>query len=300
MSRSDIFQEEVNFLNGLSNAQKAVLIDKLNLASEIPGTIYFVDGTNGDDSNDGLLWTSAYASINGALDNGSAGDRFYLAPGDYDEGEEVAITLDDISIIGSGDFNRNVSLLLSDTASHHLITVNANNVKLVGLGLTQTKDTYDAIRIASTVSSYKTRISGCRFDGYGQGEYAVHTGTTYDSPDVVVDNCVFRSWQTACIYANATRDIYKNNIFLTTAAKIGINYVPTTGSRPDGLILDNRFLTTDSTSAVGVSLTGTPTAGTLMIDGNKFVNFADDDHCISARTGYTGLNYLGVTAIPIT
>jgi len=84
------------------------------------------------------------------------------------------------------------------------------------------------------------------------------------------------------------------------ANSIGVEDPQNAASRPDRWILDNRFKALNATNSQGIKITNTPTAGYLMIDGNRFINFADDDHCISKRTGYTGLNYHGVTAIPIT
>lgn len=242
-----------------------------------------------------------FTSLKAAVDSAKAWDTIkVMTGGDYDDGEVINITVEGLKILGPGISNHNTALVLGSSASHHLITINANHVEIAGLGFTQTKNGYDAIRVATTVDVYKCHIHDCRFDGYGQGEYGIHTGTTYDSPDIVIENNVFRSWQTAGIYANATRDLIRNNEFIVATALKGIDYIPNAGSRPDGRIYDNRFFTADGTNAVGISVTNTPTAGTLNIDGNKFQYFADNDHCISKRTGYTNLNYLGITAIAIT
>ena len=239
-------------------------------------------------SGNGKSRSNAFATITEALAIADDNDTIYIAPGDYDEGAALAITQDGLKMKGGGIDNHNSVLILSDTASHHLMTINANMVEIDGVGFTQTKDTYDAIRIASTVSSYKTWIHNCRFDGYGAGEYAIHTGTTYDSPDLVVENCVFRSWQTACIYANATRDIYRNNTFWVTSSKTGIQYVPTTGSRPDGKIVDNDFAGITNTTTTCIAMTGTPTAGNLML-GRNYV-YGTPDVTIEAEANTSGTN----------
>lgn len=238
--------------------------------------VWYVDTNKTVDvTGNGTTWTEAFLTITEALAAAGDNDVIFVAPGDYDEGAALAVTQDGLKIIGPGNDHQNVVLILSDTASHHLMTIDANNVEIAGLGFTQTKDNYNGIVLAGTEASYKVHIHDCRFDGYSAGEYAIKCDDTNDAPDLLVENCVFRSWQTACIYANATRDIYRNNKFLVTTAKTGIVYVPDAGDRPDGLIYENYFLGASGTTTVGVSLSNTPTAGLLLISQNYFAGTWD-------------------------
>jgi parallel beta-helix repeat protein len=48
-----------------------------------PGTIYYVDGVNGDDSNTGLSWAAAVKSIQKGIDLTSSGDEVWVADATY-------------------------------------------------------------------------------------------------------------------------------------------------------------------------------------------------------------------------
>ena len=224
-------------------------------------------------AGDGLCLQSAYKTILAAEAASAANYTINVMPGDYEELASINMNVAGVTLKGPGRDNQNQAMIYVADSSWHAMTINAHNVTIDGMGFTVNKDTYDAIRVASTVSTYKTTIKNCRFDGYGAGEYAIHTGTTYDSPDIVVENCLFRSWQTACIYANATRGIYRDNVVLVTDAKIGFEHIPTTGSRPDQLYYDNIFRGARTTE-IGLKITNSPTAGTWAVARNIFVNCA--------------------------
>lgn len=255
------------------------------------GDVWYVNGDISVSAG-GESFSTAFKTISEAISRAGDDDVIFVAPGDYEEGDPIAITQNNLKIFGPGIDNQNVAMILVSDSSNHAMTINANNVEIAGLGFTVNKDTYSAIMVSTTASKYKTHIHHCRFDGYGQGEYAVHTGTTYDSPDIVVEHCVFRSWQTAAIYANATRGIYRNNVFLVDAAKIGIEVVPTTSSRSDQVIKDNVFRGANSTDT-GIKITNSPNENALTIDGNKVYNCATPITESKYTSWYDG-NYLGV------
>ena len=149
-------------------------------------------------------------------------------------------------------------------------------------------DTYDGVVISGTTSSYKVRISGCRFDGWS-GEYGIRTAG--DSPDLVIENCLFRSWNTAAIQVNCTRAMIRNNVIHTVAAKIGIEHVPTGGNRPDTVIMDNVIKGVNSTDT-GIKITGTPTESMFVMTGNRVINCAVPV-TLSKYTSWYDNNYWG-------
>lgn len=254
--------------------------------------IWFVDANNGADTQGGRSWDKAVATITKGLTLAGDYDVILVAPGDYEELETQNITEAYLQIYGPGIDNQHVAMVYVADSSQHAFTVNAHNVVISGLGFTVNEDGYDAIRVSTTASYHKTTISNCRFDGYGAGEYAIHTGTTFDSPDIVVQNCVFRSWQTACVYANATRGVYRNNHLITVAAKIGFNVVPTTGSRPDQVFKDNVIQGKNSTDT-GFYFTGSPTESMLTMTGNSVTHCATPVTLSKYTSFYEG-NYWGV------
>lgn len=288
--RRALGSKAVSAATGAISTTKSALayIKQLVNRSAIVGRRYYVDASV-TASGAGSSWATAFKTITEAIAVATtAGDVIYVAPGDYDEGAVIAVATHDLKIIGPGIDNHNSALIWSSSASHHLMTINANNVEISGLGFTQTKDTYDAIRVASTADTYKCHIHHCRFDGYGQGEFAVHTGTTKDSPDIVVENCVFRSWQTSAIYANATRDIYRNNIFHVTTDKNGIDYIPNASSRPDGVIVDNLFSGVANATTTGIKFTAVPNNGTCTVARNMMAGTFDVT--ITQTASHLGVN----------
>lgn len=219
--------------------------------------------------------SKVYNTISDAKANCTSFDRIIVAPGDYDEGAVINITEEGLKILGPGISNQNVAMILGDSATHILMTVNAHNVEIAGLGFTQTK-ARTAITLSTTASYYKCHIHDCRFDGWGTATYGVKTdGTdgTYDSPDVVIEDCVFRSFATAAIYSNATRGLYQHNSIWTAAGTIGINHIPTTSNRPGTKIFENDIQGVNSTDT-GIKLTGTPDAGAVSILRNNVLGCA--------------------------
>lgn len=263
-----------------------------------PGTKWYAKSSVAS-SGDGTSWETAFKTITEVVAAAAAGDMIVL-DGEFDEGAAVTITKQ-LIIVGQNPSRNGYPTMVYNSSSHELFIVKANNVEIRNIGFVQTQ-AKEAIKIGDTAGQayYKLYIAGCKFDLYGAGTYAIASGDTADAPDIHIQDCLFRSFATAAILSNWTRARIDNNTFIVPTAKTGIVHSPNGGSRPDTQILDNEFITPDNTNGVGITVTNTPTAGTLLVHGNQFVYFADNDHCISKRTGYTGLNYLGITAIAIT
>jgi hypothetical protein len=218
---------------------------------------------------------AVYTTLSAANTAASDWDVIKLSGGDFDEGAVVNITNQGLKIFGPGNANQHTSMLLASAANHIILTINAHNVEIAGVGFTQT-NAKSAIEISTTASYHKCHIHDCRFDGYGAGTYGVKTdGTngTYDSPDVIIENNRFHSWQTAAIYLNATRAVCRNNLVHTVAAKIGIELVPTTSNRPGTFITDNYVMGVNSTDT-GIKITNSPDAGTYFIAKNYILGCA--------------------------
>jgi len=240
-----------------------------------PGNVWYVNSSVSI-SGDGKTWGGAFKTIAEAVDTaGSNGDVIYVAPGDYEISEPIDITTNNLKIIGlNKSYNDYVALVYNDDA-FDIFSVDANNVSIIGLGISTVDDAGVGIAIAGTTTSYKCYIANCRFDGWGKGTYAITCDDTQDAPDLTIEDCYFRSWETGCIYANATRTLIRNNTFKVTVDTTGIQYVPTGGTRPDGIIDGNRFFGVANASTTAIAMTGTPTAGTLMIVDNKLAGTWD-------------------------
>lgn len=233
-----------------------------------PGKTWFVDsGVNANGT--GASWDLAFKTIAAAISAaGEEGDTIYVAPGDYSISTALAVNKDNLSIIGLGRMPNDYKALIYSSAAINLMNIDANCVSIIGLGFSTAGGAGIGIDIAATTASYKTYIANCRFDGWAQGTYGVNVGNTADAPDCTIENCWFNSWATACINANATRDTYRYNTFFVAADTSGIIYVPTTGTRPMGLIDNNYFCGVTSATTAAISFTGAPTVGTVMLMNN--------------------------------
>lgn len=265
------------------------------------GTVYFCDWDNGSDSNDGSSWATPFKSITQALTVATSYDTIYVKQGIYLEGATLNITQAGLKLIGVQSSEMHFGQPSIHThGTETLITINANQVEIANLSF-HDQGAGTSVEVASASTAiWRTHIHDCFFGGNATALIGIDAGLTPDAPFTVIERCYFQHYETAGIHLNAFNSTVRNCIFQIGTGNYGIQYHPDTADRPYGYLLDNRFITTDSTNAVGISVENTPTAGMLYIDGNRFVGFADNDHCISKRTGYTGLNYLGITAIAIT
>lgn len=239
-----------------------------------PGNVWFVDSTNGSDTtNQGKSWADAFASIATAVDAaGSNGDTIYVAPGDYVISEAIDITTNNLKIIGPNKSCNDYSALVYSSAAIDIFTIDANNVSIVGLGISTVGGNGNGITIAGTTASYKCYIAHCRFDGYGKTGTGIKCDSTQDQPDLVVEHCLFREWSAAAIDHNATRAMYRYNLINVKAGGIGIDCKPTGGNRPDTWIYGNLILGSNSTDT-GIKIASTePTDGTLAIFNNTVTN----------------------------
>ena len=272
------------------------------------GNTWFVvggeSGTIGSNSNDGKTWDTAWATLTYALTQVTAHDTIYVSTGSASatllEGATLAITTTGLKIIGVQTSPHTFGMPSIHThGTETLITINATGVEIANLSF-HMQGAGTCIANGTTAATWRTHIHDCYFGGNDTALIGIDAGGTYDAPFTVIENCHFQGFKTEAINLNAFNSMVKGCLFLVGTADIGINYVPNGADRPFGYILDNRFTTTDSTDAVGINVANTPTAGYLYVDGNRFQNFASNNACISKRTGYTGLNYLGITAIAIT
>jgi hypothetical protein len=258
------------------------------------GDIYYVDGTNGADSNSGKSREFAVATIAHALSLAGDWDTIVVAAGDYEE-ENLSITQRGLHLLG--DVNENIgrkSPVLIGDDNYPIITVAAHDVVIAGLGFVQTT-AYPIIYVGVVAAMWRTLIRDCYFDGYGTATYLIQLGAASGAGEAVgaeVKHCKFYSIGTAGVYNNSENTTVEECLFNIGTAKTGILDVPDGSDRPDRWYLNNKFMTTDSTNGVGISFSNTPTKGTVCIAGSRFVNFADKTKCSTLRTGYlAGDNY---------
>lgn len=266
------------------------------------GKVYYVDSSISA-SGSGGSWAAAFKTITEAIAVASTNDVIYLAPGDYDEGALVTITQSGLKIIGSNPTSNGYpTLWMASAADHILLKVKANNVEISNIGFVQTNAKV-TIAIGDTPGQayYKLFIHGCKFDGWGTSTYAISAGNStaaandqVDAPDIHVDDCLFRSFATACIQENFTRAKYTNNVFIVPVDTIGIS-VKKTGSDRGNLVIDeNRFCGVANASTTAIKFAGNIDAGINMVTRNLLTGTWDVT--ITATTGAPGCqNFEGST-----
>lgn len=278
-----------------TNQQK--LLNLLYDSQKIQGEVWFVDSVNGSDNYTGSTWLRPKATLAAMVAAASAGDKIII------KGEPVetdVVTIDKKLILEGLNSDNNVyPTMFYNTGDYPILSIEANEVEIRNIGFVQ-NHANPAISVGNGAAVYKTVIENCKFDLYATGTYGIASPATEDAPDITIKNCLFRSFATAGILSNWTRAKIEDCRFIVGTALSGIVHSPDTGSRPDTHILNCKFITTDSTNGIGITVTNTPTDGMLFVDGCTFANFADDDHCCSKRTGYVGLNWNGITGLSIT
>ncbi len=268
------------------------IVSELIKVPKAVGTCYFCDWDSGSDTaNTGLTWASPYKSITKALTVAGNYATIYVKQGIYLEGATLAVTQAGLRIIGV--LNHHAQFGQPSIHTHGvetLMTINANQVELANLAF-HDQGAGTSVALGTTTATWRTHIHDCFFGGNDTALYGVDMNGLMDSPNTVVERCYFAGYKTAAIHFSSHESTVRDCIFQIRTADTGILYASNSADRPYGNILNCKFFSSDSTDSIGISVSNTPTAGLLMVDGNSFVNFASDDKCISKRTGYTGLNY---------
>lgn len=305
--------------------QKGVLYSSV-ISSENPiGDTYYVRNT-GNDGNNGLSVDACFLTLSRAVAVAGDWDNIIvLQPTDGANYLVEAVSAVDDANIPINVTQRGLKILGGMTSPHTLggptihthvaaadiLTINAHNVEIAGINWqNQAAGGGRRIAVGTTASSSgwtKTHIHDCSIYGVGTA-YAIvgiDVGAighgSIDAPNTVIERCYFLYCGGSSIeWSAGYGSMIKDCVFQVADGSNGIFYYTNTLDRPFAFILNNKFVT-NSTSAVGINVYQTPTAGDLMIDGNVFVNFADDAHCISKLLDhYCGLNYNGEHVMALT
>ena len=273
-----------------------------------PGNPIFVDPVGGDDAWDGTFPVHQASTLEGPkLTFGAAlvvavdRDVILVGYGDLTE-DNLVITQRGLKVFGpdSSGLQRGGALFIGTTKD--ILTIKAHDVELAGLGFYQT-GAKACISIAENPAHYwRTHIHHNGFSGEA-GSWGIRAGAVAaEAPYTIVEWCRFYNLLAGAIRLNSSMMVVQDCLFDVPNGAIGIEDVPNGSSRPDRSILRNKFKALGAT-AVGIQVTNTPDPGQLLIDDNRFAGFADAAHCCdvsgSGKTGLMGLNYFGITAIPI-
>ena len=279
------------------------------------GDVWYVRDDGADTGNSGRTPAQAFLTLEHAVhDLAGDWDKIILLPstdcnpylveatqGQDDANIPITVTQTGLKIFGG----QPTRYMWGSPAIHTHTTTTIMNIdaNMVEIGFLSFHDQGAGIslQIGEGAVAWRAYIHDCHFGGNNTATYGIDMGALHDAPFTVVERCYFQGYAEAGIRSNAYYSVVKDCDFEVYAAKYGILHSATGGNRPGTRIIDNRFSTRDGTSAVGIEVSGTPTIGMLFVDGNRFVNFNNEAHCISKGTlkGYNGVNYFGATLMTV-
>lgn len=240
-----------------------------------PGTFFYVDGSNGLDTNDGLSPETPFLTVTAALAACTTAQNDYIFILSYPstapatETFPIVINKSHIHLIGIPDqaSRRNVCLFCQDGGVNTIdLGDDADDCEIAGIEFGAT--TAACIHTDSpTPFTCRAHIHDCEFGWIRtcqDGIYIVAGGA--DTPHWLIENNRFgENCTRAGIYNdyNGTRSFYRNNFFKVASGAVGVYlHGLCTGHI---FVLDNYFQVTDN--AAGEAITTSATA-TGMATGN--------------------------------
>lgn len=176
----------------LSNGQRTT-IDGLPVVLT-DGNVYFVNGTDGNNNNDGKSIDSAKATITAGLGlvTDLNNDIIFVAPGFYNE--TVTVNKSRATLVGLG--GRGATAIQTATVGAEGMQVTAPDVTLINIGV-EAEDTADyALNVHGNIGVHadgvrRFRAFGCKFEG-PTGTVVLLDGDADDNVgDVLFDDCEF-------------------------------------------------------------------------------------------------------------
>lgn len=252
----------VSFTQGAAGA--GIIVKKDN-------TIWYVDSSQSTSGN-GKTPKTAFITLAEAVTAAAAWDVILIMPNTIETvaAAGIEISKEGLRIFGALSTPAGQVSALKCTGTAAMFRITANRVEIGNLYMSQ-RGAYPTIEIGSaTVGAvYETHIHHCNFDGYNTATYGIRGyGGTVDTVCLVVEDCYFMSFATACISSNGTRDSYRRNTIQVATDTIGINIEKHTANRHWGTYVDNLFVGISSSSTIGIYQATKISTGSAIIARN--------------------------------
>lgn len=275
------------------------------------GDIFYVDGVNGVDTNDGLSPDTPVLTITYALtDLVTAGADDYIIvldyadPPDVSETFPIACNVNDVHIIGMGVFNLNRTPIWPAGATA-AFEITDNDVEIAGFDLAAGAtsaciENGDTVWRAWIHHNEFGRMHGCQ-DGIKQ------TGLV-DNPHWLIEHNIFGHLDTLTrsgirIEYNSTRSMIRNNLFYVyTGVGGGIHFQGLCTAI--GYVLDNRFKVPDVVAGEAIYVENVNASvcqfhGNQVASGNVAMGF--NPYRDLGVACHWGINYAGTAPVyPVT
>lgn len=278
-----------------------------------PGTVFYVDGTSGLDTNNGLTRDTPLLTVTAALAKctNSKGDVIQIlrnSPTSPPATETFPIAVNKANVTIRGILSPRGAMLSdsgigSHTQNKACFEIGAHYVTIEDLyiGVDNLGSNGGIIEFNGTNSYFGTTIRRCTFDTQYISAYGIYL--PYDQPYLLVEDCVFgradiAGFTTAGIsIGNCTGGMIRRNVF-NGVTGVGINIGAGCGNLT---VLDNRFLL--DTETEGDAITIALGAVGNVFDGNRGYFGNTNDPAANpfkdgsgASDNHWGLNYKGITA----
>jgi hypothetical protein len=228
-------------------------IVELAVAGNPDGEVRYVS-TSGSDTNNGLSWGSAYASVQAAENAAAAGDVILVAAGEYDE--DVVVDTSTISIVGVGPRH---SVRITGTAAGTATGMTLDGVSDVGLYNLNIEGRSGGAGLVFTGQIRRVEVVGCKLHG-GDTALSIQSPSSAQTVDVRVEDCVFASAATGVEVAYSGGDpCHQIRILRCVFDKITTDAIKEDGATHDWLIDGNTFKpngTSDITRYLDINETG--------------------------------------------
>lgn len=249
------------------------------------GKTWYVDTTNGNDSNGGTDPLDAFATLGAARTASSAGDKIIIARGTYTQlAAAQPLTPKAATQWVAAIVNQlRPSVVITGTAEAVVVDVDVDLLEFEGIEFkADHNDVSQLVRVANAAAVAGLTFRQCRFNGNAKttvdGISAVHA--TQAVSGLIVQDCLFDDLDNGIKIgvAGMPGSLIEHNTFLlkdTGGADIGISLADTTaGATGYGYIIRlNDFIgpADAGADAVGIAIAGTEnTVGIGMIRNNFF------------------------------
>lgn len=283
-----------------------------------PGEVRYVDGTDGNDNNDGTSWGTSFATIQAGVTSAGARGTVFVAtkevtsgdtdPSSYAETIIIPVTHEGLSLIGinTGRTQGGLPQIKKGSGTTAMLTVRAPGCLIANLGFNgiwNADSTQSLVGVlldddGSTKTAFGTTIIGCHFKNCagstGSTNGATGGAITWSAQGnawqvLIEGNRFYKNVCDVCLLGTSNsvpQDvIIENNIFSGPAANVDCNlWLKGGGSGMNGVIVkDNTFGQLPSLGTVARYIDATGCVGMLV--GNTF-------GCQTSGTGGTRMTFI--------
>lgn len=275
------------------------------------GDIYYVDGTNGSNANDGTNRDEPVLTITYALSLCTAGNEDYIivigypSAGAAGETWPIPMSVANVHLIGDSLYQASPSGWIDPTGDTAAVTLSASYCEIAGL---EFRGGATAACIESSGTVWRAYIhhndfafqSGAR-DGIALGLGAV------DCPHWLIEHNRFGHLTNITrdairIEQNSTRSVIRDNYFYVNTGTVGIHLQGLCTAI--GYIVDNTFKVADAAAGEAIYVENA-NAGTVQFHGNRVasgnVAMVNNPFRDLGASCHWGINYAGTAATyPVT